>query len=30
MVGLAVAIVEDGEIRFLKGYGVTATDTQER
>ena len=29
MVGLAVAIVEDGEIRFLKGYGVTATDTQE-
>lgn len=29
MVGLAVAIVEDGDIRFLKGYGVTATDTQE-
>lgn len=23
MVGLAVAIVEDGEIRFMKGYGVT-------
>lgn len=23
MVGLAVAVVEDGEIRFLKGYGVT-------
>jgi beta-lactamase class C len=23
MVGLAVAIVENGEIRFLKGYGVT-------
>jgi beta-lactamase class C len=23
MVGLAVGIVEDGEIRFLKGYGVT-------
>jgi beta-lactamase class C len=29
MVGLAVAIVEDGRIRFIKGYGVTATDTQE-
>jgi beta-lactamase class C len=26
MVGLAVAIVEDGEIRFLKGYGVTTGD----
>ena len=23
MVGLAIAVVEDGEIRFLKGYGVT-------
>src|SRR5690242_9792758 len=23
MVGLAVGIVENGEIRFLKGYGVT-------
>ena len=23
MVGLAVAVVEDGEIRFIKGYGVT-------
>jgi len=23
MVGLAVGVVEDGEIRFLKGYGVT-------
>ena len=25
MVGLAVAIVEEGDIRFLKGYGVTET-----
>jgi beta-lactamase class C len=23
MVGLAVAVIEDGEIRFIKGYGVT-------
>jgi beta-lactamase class C len=29
MVGLAVGIVEDGEIRFLKGYGVTDTQTNE-
>ena len=29
MVGLAVGIVEDGEIRFLKGYGVTAAGTSE-
>jgi beta-lactamase class C len=27
MVGLAVGVVEDGEIRFLKGYGVTAAGT---
>jgi beta-lactamase class C len=27
MVGLAVGIVENGEIRFLKGYGVTAAGT---
>jgi beta-lactamase class C len=27
MVGLAVAIVEDGEIRFLKGYGETEAGT---
>lgn len=26
MVGLAIAVVEDGEIRFAKGYGVTAAD----
>jgi beta-lactamase class C len=24
LVGLAIAVVEDGEIRFIKGYGVTA------
>jgi beta-lactamase class C len=29
MVGLAVAVVENGRIRFLKGYGVTATDSNE-
>jgi len=29
MVGLAVAIVENGDIRFVKGYGVTATDSNE-
>jgi beta-lactamase class C len=29
MVGLAVAVVEDGEIRFLKGYGVTEAGTQD-
>jgi beta-lactamase class C len=29
MVGLAVGIVEDGEIRFLKGYGVTAAGTND-
>ncbi len=29
MVGLAVAIVENGDIRFLKGYGVTDTETNE-
>ena len=27
MVGLAVGIVEEGEIRFLKGYGVTIAGT---
>jgi beta-lactamase class C len=27
MVGLAVGIVENGEIRFLKGYGVTTAGT---
>ena len=27
MVGLAVAVVEDGQIRFAKGYGVTAAGT---
>jgi beta-lactamase class C len=27
MVGLAVAIVENGQIRFVKGYGVTQTGT---
>jgi len=26
MVGLAVAVVEGGEIRFIKGYGLTAAD----
>jgi beta-lactamase class C len=29
MVGLAVAIVENGEIRFVKGYGVTAAGGNE-
>jgi beta-lactamase class C len=29
MVGLAVGIVENGEIRFLKGYGVTTAGTQD-
>lgn len=29
MVGLAVGIVEDGEIRFLKGYGETVAGTGE-
>jgi beta-lactamase class C len=29
MVGLAVGIVEDGEIRFIKGYGVTSAGTQD-
>ena len=30
MVGIAVGIVEDGEIRFLKGYGVTLSGTNDR
>ena len=30
MVGLAVGIIEDGEIRFLQGYGLTAADRDER
>jgi beta-lactamase class C len=30
MVGLAVGIIEDGEIRFLQGYGTTASDNEER
>ena len=29
MVGLAVGIIEDGEIRFLQGYGMTAADRPE-
>jgi len=29
MVGLAVGIVENGQIRFLRGYGVTASGTSE-
>ena len=29
MVGLAVGIVENGEIRFLKGYGVTTAGTDD-
>ncbi len=29
MVGLAVAIVEDGEIRFLKGYGETVAGSRD-
>jgi beta-lactamase class C len=29
MVGLAVAVIEEGEIRFLKGYGRTASDREE-
>ena len=29
MVGMAVAIVEDGEIRFIKGYGVTTAGTED-
>lgn len=29
MVGLAVAVVEDGQIRFAKGYGVTAAGSTE-
>ena len=30
MVGLAVGIVENGEIRFLKGYGVTIAGSDDR
>ena len=30
MVGLAVGIIEDGEIRFLQGYGITAAGVEER
>jgi len=30
MVGLAVGIVEDGQIRFIKGYGVTSAGGQEQ
>lgn len=29
MVGMAVAIVENGELRFVKGYGITQYGTQE-
>ena len=29
MIGMAVGIVENGEIRFLKGYGVTAAGTED-
>ncbi len=29
MVGLAVAVVEAGRIRFIKGYGTTASDNDE-
>lgn len=29
MVGLAVAVVENGRIRFIKGYGTTASDSDE-
>ena len=29
MVGLAVGVIENGEIRFLQGYGTTASDNQE-
>ena len=29
MVGMAVAVVENGEIRFLKGYGVTVAGTND-
>jgi beta-lactamase class C len=29
MVGLAVAVVENGEIRFLKGYGTTVAGTND-
>jgi len=29
MVGLAVAVVEDGEIRFARGYGVTTAGTED-
>jgi len=29
MVGLAVAVVEQGEIRFIKGYGVTVAGTSD-
>jgi beta-lactamase class C len=30
MVGLAVGVIENGEIRFLQGYGTTASDSGER
>lgn len=29
LVGLAVGIVEDGQIRFLRGFGTTASNSQE-
>ena len=29
MVGLAIAVVEDGEIRFARGYGVTTAGTED-
>lgn len=29
MVGFAVAIIENGEVSFLKGYGVTSAETNE-
>lgn len=30
MVGLAVGVVENGQIRFLRGFGTVASDNQER
>ena len=29
MVGLAIAVVEDGEIRFARGYGITTAGTED-
>ena len=30
MVGLAVAVVENGQIRFVEGFGTVASNSQER